>query len=98
MINAPLTIPGGGPLAISDGLPLQDVNFALILEAGDWLLASDVIAIPFNETLTPTASYTQMGDRPQPLNDGRLWGASSFKSASLVVPALSRSLVDLARD
>ncbi|MEM1370081.1 MAG: hypothetical protein AAGG02_19165 [Cyanobacteria bacterium P01_H01_bin.15] len=58
MINAPLTIQGGGPLAIADELSLQDVNFALILEAGD------VIATLFDEILTPTASYTQMGDRP----------------------------------
>ncbi|MEM6839309.1 MAG: hypothetical protein AAF609_21005 [Cyanobacteria bacterium P01_C01_bin.120] len=85
MINAPLTIQGGGPLAIADELSLQDINFALMLEAGDWLLAGDVVAIPFDETLTPTASYMQMSDRPQPLNDGRLWGAPSFKLESLAL-------------
>ncbi|MGD1859623.1 MAG: hypothetical protein ACFB0E_06585 [Leptolyngbyaceae cyanobacterium] len=97
MINAPLTIQGGGPLAIADELSLQDINFALMLEAGDWLLAGDVVAIPFDETLALAASYTQMSDRPQPLNDGRLWGAPSFKLKSFTVQALRARSVNLAK-
>ncbi|MEM9767370.1 MAG: hypothetical protein AAF892_05775 [Cyanobacteria bacterium P01_D01_bin.71] len=63
MINAQLTIQGDGPLAIADELSLQNINFALVLEAGDWLLAGDVTATLFDETLTLLASYGQRGDR-----------------------------------